>query len=1070
MAKLIIDPNDSKGFRFYLKTEEGETKLDKILQIEDGKLKTKITMDGVSANFITPATLALVLPRDIEEAKKVLEEHPEGVLYLSSITSESQYHTIDEIEIKDFKADFSNTKAKTELKAYETPERFFDFLGSLIEDEIKKRIFLEDNITKIETLIQKDKDFMGKITTKLQFVPIGQIKDAIKYLLNENDLNMSNFAEDYVKVAEEIKKEEKFFNLIEDLKFFLQKPLKELQSENVIQEIKKAKLTPLKIEKIGIFDPQAGSGKILDIFKNKGINSALLGTELRDIQNNDPDYKVITGVNFSIHKNVIKDVLESKKSHIPKNLIYYLNPPYTKDDEVAKDSIQSLPDNAFVMGLFPTKMAKFLKNILKGIIFEIPKELTGYNDSNAPENFLFIFGVKPSNNQLFSGAKYYKVDSYESIKKIIDEFLQDNYLVDSKLDEILTYYRAERNFDSFKNLLQKAIQDNEELYKNIERLRESISIDLIKEFFSPINRAIKGKVFQDSRFFVKDDKDEKKLSFFEVVQDLTLLNFYKNVMPETFKLIQLVAEKINYKLPHMEDNFRHYKLGDKYEGEKDLVTNKNLGMMKLYYYPDVIDISEQYSKDLLFKIVKEIAEDNKVNVTIDEEIEFKKLLQKADKLVFKNEKSISLEEGISYNNEVYVLTDKFGFDLAKLSCNVNDFFKKLQEYNLFNFDDFVDEVEISNEKLEKVISRFEEYMKNDVIDSILRFNFKIGTFEGFDEEAEFQEVKTKFIDEIIALKNKNVTQLLEFADKYKLIEFFQERIVFPDFKRQLKKEMDKTFPINNEEVKKKVYKFIVQSYENREITFFENERGAFFNELKKALKQKYEFKDEDYEDFILAVTDALTERYKAKRAIFTGYAKLALILKNYAKLITAKNFEEKKKIFMTDLFLKAFGLKPHQAKEAFNYLELSPNKKLEMLFWEMRAGKTRAMLAIGFLLSLYKNEKFQLLIETANTYDISQQILESFPFLFVDAGIYTPSGDLPLNDVYESIMYEEIIPNIPVYTQKYLIGKGDTADIIKKNFYKDFMEIKKLIDSNPDEYAKIYEKSDFAEILKVCRR
>ena len=233
----------------------------------------------------------------------------------------------------------------------------------------------------------------------------------------------------------------------------------------------------------------------------------------------------------------------------------------------------------------------------------------------------------------------------------------------------------------------------------------------------------------------------------------------------------------------------------------------------------------------------------------------------------------------------------------------------------------------------------------------------------------------------------------------------------------------------------------------------------------------------DFENFMIDIEDALSDAYKVKKQIYTGYVRLADILVTGAfplKELLRRGNKEKARVLFEHLFIRKLNLQPHQFNEAIRYLAVSDEKKLEMLFWEMRAGKTRTMLATGLLNALKYNKDIDFIAETANLNDIALQTLDSFPFLFFNSKFFvgdTKKINVSNENVYTTFLDEHIIPNMPKLLQPYLIGKGKKAEELAKTFYTDVLEIKeKLNETNMVDLEAMFKNTPFEKCLEICEK
>ena len=737
-----------------------------------------------------------------------------------------------------------------DLKVYETPQKVFDFFTNLIDKEMKE-IVIEEAVKKI-LKIKKSDDLYD-----MQNVFIMSSIKIISKAIEENDL-------------EAIKKEigESNVEKNKDLIEFLTK----IPDENIFKYLKEheRELTLFKIDKVLdakplFMDFQAGSGVILNSLKEKGFDKAvLMGTELRDIKNDDPSYQVVTRSNFSLLKNAYNQILSNEnRKHMIKSVFIYSNPPYTTDDTVARESIDTIKDGSIVFGLYPTKMLSYLKDRIDGVIYEIPKEATGYTDPNTPEKFLLFAGTKLSerdikniqSRQIPSKCEYVEVETTD-----LKTLKPRPALKQTIRDKIK--YSMSADYTNFQKDFKNAIESTNERYRNLAKIISTLEghkKDILNSFL-PFDDLKKNKIFPDTRFFSHNNKTDY-YTFDQVAQNIPLLNFYKKVNPELFLIVKKIAEDIKYPLPDIkEDEEFKYSFTNTTPPSKDVVTNTNLGMMRLKYYPDIIDISDKENKNILTDLLNSYIEENNLDIPDKSLNALELLINKASSIVLKNEKT-SKEKTI-YNNEVLVFVDKFGQDLGKFEITPTEFYKLLEKKGYFNLDNYIELAELKTEEYDDIVEKFADYIEN-VKKEIVSFN--VENFEEFYNETNQETILDEFNKNIkTAYKtymdmNKKVAELrrkkangeelsqeelnqltyfadkrdrviMDFANKYHFKEMFSQKFEFIDPKNNIKKVINRYGKNLSKEEIEGINKDINGHFKNREITFFELERSAFFTQ------------------------------------------------------------------------------------------------------------------------------------------------------------------------------------------------------------------------------------------------
>ncbi len=1082
--KIKLDYNNLHGIGIIIDFEytdkEGNTKqftrrTNKTVHINDNneiEIKTKNTMGTINNLYqYTPDLIFLTNGNAdfFNSLKNNFENGNYKSLYGMVSFQNKSIFVLPELEFDvslHIKEEQKEDKNK-ELKVYETPEKVFDFFADKIDKSIKD-MFIKTAIKKILNLsINKDESLFNLSYIK----SINMLKKAFE----EKNINL---------IKDEIG--EKKFNENKDLVNFLLN----IPDENIYsylkeheRELRIFKLHSILNIKPLFMDLQAGSGVILKSLENKKFNASLMGTELREINVENENYKVATGVNFSLVDETIKNILsnENRKKMI-ESVFNYSNPPYSTEDIIGKKSIDTIKQGSLIFGLYPVKMLDYLQDRINGVIYNIPREATGYTDKNTPERFLLVAGVKLNDNKIQSILSRQSRKECE-VKTVSTINLNDLKFPESLIEKIQDNldYSKSANYDNFIKDFNASINNTIENYKNAAEIGKLINENkkAITNAFLPFNDLKRNKVFPDTRFFAKDGK-VNYYTFNEVAQNIPLLNFYKKVNPELLTIIKKIADDLKYPLPEINDEEFRYSFTNNKPPKKDLITNNNLGMMILNYYPDIIDISDEENKKIMETLIDRYIEKNNLELSGDEIAKLHIIIDKADKIILKNEVT-SLNKSI-FNNEILVFANKFGQDLGKLEIVPIDFYKMLEEEGYFNLDDYTELANMNNEQYSKIIGSFIDYMQG-VKQQIIDFNIK--NYKDFYSKVEQDKILEHFDEDLLdTYKRVNIYkrrgegekakgEIIDFANRYHLKDMFEKFFETINTKKIIEKAVKRYKKYLSNDNINNIINLIQEHFIGNEVAFFRTEKAEFFNKINK----NFNLEDKlDFENFMLDIEDALSKPYNIKTQIYTGYIRLADILVTgvlpIEKVFKTNDIEKVKDMF-EKMFIYKMRLKPHQINEALRYLALEDNKKLEMLFWEMRSGKTRAMLATGFLSALKNKKDLDLIIETANMNDITSQALESFPFLLLNSKFFVGDSDkinVENRNVYSTLLDEQIIPNLPNILQPYLVGKGKKAEELSKTFYTEMLGIiDKLDDKNMKELEKMFENTVFEQCLGLCK-
>lgn len=1038
-------------------------------------------------------------------------------------------------------SDISQSKKneKENLKSYETPSDVYDILLSsqqtMFFDAVANRIArgYAKNIWKDYAKNNKNTTYSEDIFgMELSNILI----EAISGKDIQNSVNDSKHTKVIRKIFSEIEEEQKNsktfilkMNKISNSMF----PMKLFYEDEELRDlVKKIAGFDDKKVKFPVLDLQAGSGEgLLKGFDNAGYDENILfGTEIRNnIEQHDSRYKVKKGINSVTYASAIESTFENKTiSLAATNLQIYLNPPYTSEDYVTKKTFESLDTNAMVYGLFPTKNQKFLSHQIDGVIVDIPREITGYTDPKTPERFLMVFGALHQGEMLTSSLLGGSVKTLPTNKQIVFDIKENESIDDAKkrLSFLITNTtstmvslkaRFKEQYDYYVNgsenrmtIVQNKLEEKIDLFDKFLSslgLRQE-ALDIAKESifkqFTPVDIAKTQKVFPDTRYYSSDGK-ANNYYFREVISNISLLNDYQKKSPSLFNIVKEVADSMNVQIPISIEKQDVFKLTERNIPEtKTLVTNMELGLMKSKYYPVLIDLSQEEDKQELANIFLHVAGKRESGRKLHEGVEtLEKILQHAQKMVLKNEQILIPSEGIMQNREVYVLQDPYEKDIGKLNLSLTDFYDELQERGLFDIRDYVEEVKPQNSLKKDLVLNFLEYTENiartiEQETDLKKLTIIVDAFKTRNAiEKKYKEFTRSVAgvstdsSEYLALKdNYNMeyrSALLGFIEKHKLSTYLEDKIVFPNMNKLLNQIVKgEAFNHLRNKDKNEIKTIIDNRFSGREVLFFED-RVNEYNHLKSAF-ERFGIEGEDFEKTLYDIYDAITPMYVAKKTASNAYVKLgAMFVVDYTKM--KQSILQKKDpvdVFDRDfetMFLRTFELRPHQYKESINTVAL--DKKLSMLLWEMRVGKSLTFAASLFLTGLAKKEDMSLFVETANLQDISSQIFEYMPQMFFQMrAFHTEPKKIDLNEniVYERLLTDKFYPNIVSVLNRrdsdLVAGGGTTLNSLKtdynakmENLLEKLEERAAMNESGEIDLSKLkseYQDSPLIKLLELC--
>lgn len=872
-----------------------------------------------------------------------------------------------------------------------------------------------------------------------------------------------------------------------------------------------------------ILDFQAGSGRdILQSSKTNNIPIKLFGSEIRTkeemgITEEDENNAVFNNMNFMLIKDDYKSVFGNKQlKNATSNAIVYSNPPYTINNHTAKESVLSIGHGSLVFGLFPTSMENFLKENIKGHIFIVDRELTGYTDPTTPQNFLYVVGerfdadyeenriAELKEKGLFAyggkveGAKnkttaLTNVDVATALTAINIEINKFNaeFNFPLKMKNAFDYYNNEpERVNVLANHLYPKFVKTEEMISNIDKIKDGVEQNKDTVFASLGSEALleSQRIFPDTRMYVKDGKVDLK-TYAEVLSDLSLLVSYRDNNPEILSVVKKISASKNNKLEILDSPSALYKLSAPIKPEtKDKITTDNIGLMKNYYFPSSFSLQDVADKNLMMEVVSYIAEKKGSSLSQEDREKISYAIDKATKMATKNEEI--LEDGKISKASAFVFVDDMGTDISKLNVSLTDFYSALEDKKIFDIKDYIEKGVIQEEKKDKIIDSFLKQMENikyiyqeksgnnieaDILDGIKKLiSLQKSLVNNKISDNDFEEEKAKIY--------------INFYKKNKIDSFFEESVgVTSNVQKLLSRDIKKNilFSENSKKEKDSLVAFIEESFTSNPISFFDDMREQHVEELKRrVLELNKDITNDDMQSFVLQIYDNLSDEYVKRKSIFEGSVRISqMLIKDYGMMHYMKkanpsiaNHELYDKFFR-NMALNTLGLMNHQFDSVESFLSISNETKLDMMMWEMRAGKTLAFLNSMWLLSLYRDKDALVLVETKNLNDITSQMLTHMPQMFTTSNYVMPKSQLKDSilsekNIYSHLTMADYYPNLPVVLKPYYSGRGNMADKELATFGFEFEELLQTVkdkEINVESLLEEYADSEFKEILTLCK-
>ncbi len=991
----------------------------------------------------------------------------------------------------------SETAQKKELKAYETPTNMFQIYFSLFQkatlDErikdvaktIRKKISKVDEVK--EHFLFKKENFQIEQEMLIKFVLEGYY-NTTKQKQNETESESSNLKQ-MQKLVEKFASEE-----VDEIK----KAKSEMFPYKRIDKIFDRK--PFRMP---ILDLQAGSGEsVFKTAKMAGISINLIGTEFRsmeELKNKDElsdnrNYNVITNVDTSMHIDDYSVLFSNiTLSKAVENTTVYQSLPYTKNNALAEESVNILKHNQNIFGLYPTSMESFLKENINGFIFNVPKTLTGYTGRSIPDNLLFVIGSRHNEEQVEEQIQNRKENGLTILDTNIDTRAKNKFVVISDTDIKLAtktiqnemsrsqgvlynfksrmnssyIYQNSRDGDSvLVTPLGRYINETDNKIKNIVEISNTIENkkEVIIKSLNSNDTLRKEKIFPDYRNY-NPNRDYKKTTYSNVLLDRGLLVFYRDKYPEIYKIIESLALEDGVELGLGKPTHSNYSLSSPEKpAKKDIVATESLGLMKLAYYPSSFSLETKEDKNALISLIVDIYKSKGSEISDNIKDTISSLAFDSSRLIIKTEDKISADLELK-REEVFVFIDEDGLDIAKLNISLTDFYNSMNNLNMFDINDYVEKAELSDDKKEIIFSNFIKHLENltYIIDENRdkEANPKKLTEQSIESIKKIKSLKDDKSLDAPTLESEQLSVYKEFAETNNMFEYYASFLKQTKADKILPKVFAKNAIFDNvgEKLLNSELTKISNFFEEAPISFYEKYRAksdSLIRESFKVLSKNSNLSEEalveSENNFAIDVYEQLSEEYEVRKSISESAiktAKLFILNKTLIDIYKNKGYKNSKlyDMFFENIMTNTFGLMAHQFKNPERFIEISDDKKVDIINWEMRSGKTLAFLNEMYLLMLYKGLDASLMLETKTMNDIVSQMMRHLPLMMTNINFNMPKTTadvtiLDTNNVYEFFAEgTEIFANIPKILNPFFIKKGVGQVEELKRFGFEFEEL-----------------------------
>jgi len=864
-------------------------------------------------------------------------------------------------------------------------------------------------------------DLPPKTKTVLSF--LNRVKKRGKFVVKEKYFPLPSFEE----ISFEVKNDGYFSpsRAKKDLKAY-ETPLEFLQGvSHLLKELIEVHLTDREKKKeqvnpLTVIDFQAGSGKIISALSSAGIKAKLLGAEIRNGEN-DEDNKVFYETDWRIFASVLSTSIRSNELE---DSLFFLNPPYTGDGDVQRETFEKLPNGALVVGLFSTKVQKYLQNNLEGLIVEIPRETTGYQEKETPQRFLFVIGKK---KPFVRKALFLQVDRPVSpltfFEKLADSLKKD-YQREGRLKNLVQLFKPIASLYAGHrvekaNSLYSRLKDRIEYQKKVY----SVSPEKLKKLFSEFveknsfkRELLRGaRIFPDLRFFSR----YPLLTLSEVLVDRDYLRFLKEVYPSLFEEVEEVAREL--KLP----------VGEKLEEKEVYLLDENPGMIEVAFWPKKIPYTKEVEEVLI----------NQSFLTLEEEKVVKALSDRIDFLVIKMQidgVNVGTESSVGYTSTL-VAVDKGGKELFSLKLPLKEFYSTLIKKGIISPKEY------------KVVEP-DLKLKEKLVRALLDNQKDLLSFLSLSER-EWKEIYQKYANYLSSFKNRARAIIRVIKENPSLVERFTKESVsklpFDSLLRE--KVVQYLTSVSKKELLpylERVIRIVSEEYKKGPKAFFERpDKEEFVKDLLSSYPSSVA------EDLKTTILEAVAEHYFFVSTTRQAFLKTFLFLEKTERmksLLEKGQVEEAYSLFK-ELFLKEFSLMPHQFNEAVNLLAKweKTGEGGHLLGWEMRSGKSLTFLMTAYLSSLLLKKDSIVFPKTANVSDLYYQALTFLPSLLPYLAIYAEEETVP-SSKRGKFLFSSLYPNlfrIVSLNRNSVLRKlisGSKAEELLKDYSSELEELIKI--------------------------
>ena len=601
--------------------------------------------------------------------------------------------------------------------------------------------------------------------------------------------------------------------------------------------------------------------------------------------------------------------------------------------------------------------------------------------------------------------------------------------------------------------------------------------------FSSFNVAKDKKVFNNDFYYGLPSKIS-----IENLETSIALSSHIARMP-TGDIISKIAKKFNVDIK----SSKPFSLSDTEQnklniGQKEFVTSSKLGAMKFGYLPKTFELKDE-DKKILLNIVDTILNNNGVENIEHHKTALAEVMNKASFMVLKNEQSV-IDNKRFAPKEVLVLIDENLEDISKINISTSDFYNELENREIFNIFDYIEIAKINSSTLERITSGI-----GTMINDFKKEHFK---YSNIDDNIIQQTIERNKLDKILIADDKIISKDKKDETFYKIATILKTDEYYKTFL-----EFESTEDIINlidkqpieQKVKSELKSFIYKNFDGNEIKLVEQNNKELFDSLKEKIPDEQIYKKIEEKIYKVYNDKKVEHNILVKTAKFYVIGHMIddtlNVLNNIDKNLSRQEyFSEKSKIYsrlkkLLDITcLEIMGLRVAQYHEALNFAILNNNqmKNSQMLFWEMREGKSRtgfiSKLFAGFANPTKNNTRNLMFVQNKNLDDIAKQLVDCMPIIAKDITfvanekIYmfkeNKSLSLPVN------ISKQITPQLITMFKDIIKFQGQKDNlksdsvILSASYTSDMNQIyKNLQNYNIDDIIHQFRTSPFIKLLDL---